>query len=77
MLSALFKLFLILGVAGAAGFLGQVFFDDSIAWLFALSVLAFSLWISYMNQVRLDVFVKGAGVSQLSGFGGAWAEIFF
>lgn len=77
MLSALFKLFLILGVAGAAGFLGQVFFDDSIAWLCALSVLAFSLWISYMNQVRLDVFVKGAGVSQLSGFGGAWAEIFF
>lgn len=77
MLSALFKLFLILGVAGAAGFLGQVFFDDSIAWLFALSVLAFSLWISYMNQVRLDVFVKGAGVSQLSGFGGAWGEIFF
>lgn len=77
MFTAFFKLILILGAAGAAGLLGQTFFDDTIAWLLAMGVMAFSLWIAYTNQVRLDIFVKGSGVSHLAGFGGAWAEIFF
>ena len=77
MFTALFKLLLILGVAGAAGLLGQTFFDDTIAWLLSITVITLSLWIAYTNQVRLDIFVKGSGVSHLSGFGGAWAEIFF
>ncbi len=77
MLAALLKLVLILAIAGAAGLIGQALFDDLIGWFFAIAVLAFSLLIAYINQVRLDIFVKGGGVSQLTGFGGAWVEIFF
>ena len=77
MLAALLKLTLILAIAGAAGLIGQALFDDLIGWFFAIAVLAFSLLIAYINQVRLDIFVKGGGVSQLTGFGGAWVEIFF
>ena len=77
MLAALLKLALILAVAGAAGLIGQALFDDLVGWFFASAVLAFSLLIAYINQVRLDIFVKGGGVSQLTGFGGAWSEILF
>jgi two-component system phosphate regulon sensor histidine kinase PhoR len=45
--------------------------------LIAFSILAYSLLSAYINQERLDVFAKGAGVSSLSGFGPAWSEIFF
>jgi two-component system phosphate regulon sensor histidine kinase PhoR len=45
--------------------------------LIALIILAYSLLSSYINQARLDVFVKGAGISSLTGFGAAWSEIFF
>jgi two-component system phosphate regulon sensor histidine kinase PhoR len=45
--------------------------------LIALLILAYSLLSSYINQARLDVFVKGAGISSLTGFGAAWSEIFF
>jgi two-component system phosphate regulon sensor histidine kinase PhoR len=50
---------------------------DLAGWLIALSILGYSLLSSYINQARLDVFAKGAGISSLSGFGAAWSEIFF
>ena len=77
MLSGFLRLIPILLLAGIAGLIGESFVGDELGWLFAVFIIVFSLFIAYVNQSRLDVFVKGAGISQLSGFGGAWAEIFF
>jgi two-component system phosphate regulon sensor histidine kinase PhoR len=64
-------------VAGIAGVIGRSLLGDLVGWLIALSILGYSLLSSYINQARLDVFAKGAGISSLSGFGAAWSEIFF
>lgn len=77
MLTAFFRLFLILLVAGIAGLVSKSLFGNVIGWLIALGILVFSLFIAFINQARLDIFVKGAGISSLSGFGGGWPEIFF
>ena len=77
MLSGFLRLIPILMLAGIAGVIGESFLRDELGWLLAVFIIVFSLFIAYVNQSRLDVFVKGAGISHLSGFGGAWAEIFF
>ncbi|CAN1521664.1 BaeS Signal transduction histidine kinase [Burkholderiaceae bacterium] len=77
MLTAFFRLLLILVVAGIAGLVGKSLLGGVVGWLIALAILVFSLFIAFINQSRLDTFVKGAGVSSLSGFGGGWPEIFF
>jgi len=64
-------------VAGIAGVIGRSLLGEIAGWLIAFSILAYSLLSAYINQERLDVFAKGAGVSSLSGFGPAWSEIFF
>jgi len=64
-------------VSGIAGVIGRSLLGDLAGWLIALSILGYSLLSSYINQARLDVFAKGAGISSLSGFGAAWSEIFF
>lgn len=77
MLSGFLRLIPILVLAGIAGLIGEAFLADELGWLLAVFIIVLSLFIAYVNQSRLDVFVKGAGISHLSGFGGAWAEIFF
>ena len=77
MLSGFLRLIPILLLAGVAGLIGESFLRDELGWLLAVFIIVFSLFIAYVNQSRLDAFVKGAGISHLSGFGGAWAEIFF
>ena len=77
MFYAIFRLITIFLVAGIAGVIGRSLLGDLVGWLIALSILGYSLLSSYINQARLDVFVKGAGISSLTGFGAAWSEIFF
>ena len=77
MFYAIFRLITMFLVAGIAGVTGRSLLGDVAGWLIALLILAYSLLSSYINQVRLDVFVKGAGISSLTGFGAAWSEIFF
>ncbi len=77
MLSAFLRLFLIAVLAGVAGLIGKSLLGKDLDWLIALAILGTALFIAYVNQSRLDIFVKGAGISHLKGFGGAWAEIFF
>lgn len=77
MLSGFLRLIPILVLAGIAGLIGEAFLADELGWLLAVFIIVLSLFIAYVNQSRLDVFVKGAGISHLSGFGGAWSEIFF
>lgn len=77
MFYAIFRLITMFLVAGIAGVIGRSLLGDLVGWLIALLILAYSLLSSYINQARLDVFVKGAGISSLTGFGAAWSEIFF
>lgn len=77
MLSGFLRLIPILVLAGIAGLIGEAFLADELGWLLAVFIIVLSLFIAYVNQSRLDVFVKGAGISHLFGFGGAWSEIFF
>ena len=77
MFYAIFRLITKFLVSGIAGVIGRSLLGDLAGWLIALSILAYSLLSSYINQARLDVFAKGAGISSLSGFGAAWSEIFF
>lgn len=77
MLTAFFRLLLTLVVAGIAGLVGKSLLGGVVGWLIALAILVFCLFIAFINQSRLDIFVKGAGISSLSGFGGGWPEIFF
>ena len=77
MFYAIFRLITMFLVAGIAGVIGRSLLGDLAGWLIALLILAYSLLSSYINQARLDVFAKGAGISSLSGFGAAWSEIFF
>ena len=77
MFYAIFRLITMFLVAGIAGVIGRSLLGEIAGWLIALSILAYSLLSAYINQERLDVFAKGAGVSSLSGFGPAWSEIFF
>ncbi|NDC21570.1 MAG: hypothetical protein EBZ56_08115, partial [Burkholderiaceae bacterium] len=64
-------------LAGIAGLIGESFLGDELGWLIALLIVVISLFIAYVNQSRLDVFVRGAGISHLFGFGSSWSEIFF
>jgi two-component system phosphate regulon sensor histidine kinase PhoR len=77
MLSGFLRLIPILVLAGIAGLIGESFVGDELGWLIALLIVVISLFIAFVNQSRLDVFVRGAGISHLSGFGGSWSEIFF
>ena len=77
MFYAIFRLITMFLVAGIAGVIGRSLLGEIAGWLNAFSILAYSLLSAYINQERLDVFAKGAGVSSLSGFGPAWSEIFF
>ena len=77
MFYAIFRLITMFLVAGITGVIGRSLLGDLAGWLIALLILAYSLLSSYINQARLDVFVKGAGISSLTGFGAAWSEIFF
>jgi two-component system phosphate regulon sensor histidine kinase PhoR len=77
MFYAIFRLITMFLVSGIAGVIGRSLLGDLAGWLIAFSILAYSLLSSYINQARLDVFAKGAGISSLSGFGAAWSEIFF
>ena len=77
MFYAIFRLITMFLVAGIAGVIGRSLLGDLAGWLIALLILAYSLLSSYINQARLDVFVKGTGISSLTGFGAAWSEIFF
>ena len=77
MFYATFRLITMFLVAGIAGVIGRSLLGEIAGWLIAFSILAYSLLSAYINQERLDVFAKGAGVSSLSGFGPAWSEIFF
>jgi len=77
MFYAIFRLITMFLVAGIAGVIGRSLLGGIAGWLIAFSILAYSLLSAYINQERLDVFAKGAGVSSLSGFGPAWSEIFF
>jgi len=77
MFYAIFRLITMFLVAGIAGVIGRSLLGDLAGWLIALSILGYSLLSSYINQARLDVFAKGAGIPSLSGFGAAWSEIFF
>ena len=75
MLSGFLRLIPILILAGIAGLIGESFVGDELGWLLAVFIILFSLFIAFVNQSRLDTFVKGAGISHLSGFGGAWAVL--
>ena len=77
MFYAIFRLITMFLVAGIAGVIGRSLLGDLAGWLIALLILAYSLLSSYINQARLDVFVKGTGISSLTGFGAAWSDIFF
>ena len=77
MFYAIFRLITMFLVAGIAGVIGRSLLGDLAGWLIALLILAYSLLSLYINQARLDVFVKGSGISSLTGFGAAWSEIFF
>ena len=77
MFYAFIRLITMFLVAGIAGVIGRALLGEIAGWLIAFSILAYSLLSAYINQERLDVFAKGAGVSSLSGFGAAWSEIFF
>jgi two-component system phosphate regulon sensor histidine kinase PhoR len=77
MFYAFIRLITMFLVAGIAGVIGRSLLGEIAGWLIAFSILAYSLLSAYINQERLDVFAKGAGVSSLSGFGAAWLEIFF
>lgn len=77
MFYAIFRLITMFLVAGIAGVIGRSLLGDLAGWLIALLILAYSLLSSYINQARLDIFVKGTGISSLTGFGAAWSEIFF
>ena len=77
MFYAIFRLITMFLVAGIAGVIGRSLLGEIAGWLIAFSILAYSLLSAYINQERLDVFAKGAGVSSLSGFGPAWSEILF
>ena len=77
MFYAIFRLITMFLVAGIAGVIGRSLLGEIAGWLIAFSILAYSLLSAYINQERLDVFAKGAGVSSLSSFGPVWSEIFF
>ncbi|NCX46131.1 MAG: phosphate regulon sensor histidine kinase PhoR [Burkholderiaceae bacterium] len=77
MLSGFLRLIPILMLASIAGLIGESFLGDELGWLIALLIVVISLFIAYVNQSRLDVFVRGAGISHLFGFGSSWSEIFF
>ena len=77
MFYSIFRLITMFLVAGIAGVIGRSLLGDLAGWLIAFLILAYSLLSAYINQERLDVFAKGAGVSSLSGFGPAWSAIFF
>ena len=77
MFYAFIRLITMFLVAGIAGVIGRSLLGEIAGWLIAFSILAYSLLSAYINQERLDVFAKGAGVSSLSGFGPVWSEIFF
>ena len=77
MFYAFIRLITMFLVAGIAGVIGRSLLGEIAGWLIAFSILAYSLLSAYINQERLDMFAKGAGVSSLSGFGPAWSEIFF
>ena len=77
MFYAIIRLITMFLVAGIAGVIGRSLLGEIAGWLIVFSILAYSLLSAYINQERLDVFAKGAGVSSLSGFGPAWSEIFF
>lgn len=77
MFYAIFRLITMFLVAGIAGVIGRSLLGEIAGWLIAFSILTYSLLSAYINQERLDLFAKGAGVSSLSGFGPAWSEIFF
>jgi len=77
MLYAIIRLITMFLVAGIAGVIGRSLLGEIAGWLIAFSILAYSLLSAYINQERLDVFAKGAGVSSLSSFGPVWSEIFF
>ena len=77
MFYAIFRLITIFLVAGIAGIIGRSLLGEIAGWLIALAILGYSLLSSYVNQSRLDIFVKGAGISSLSGFGSPWSETFF
>jgi two-component system phosphate regulon sensor histidine kinase PhoR len=77
MFYAIFRLITIFLVAGIAGVIGRSLLGEIAGWLIALAILGYSLLSSFINQSRLDVFVKGAGISSLSGFGSPWSETFF
>ena len=77
MFYAIFRLITIFLVAGIAGVIGRSLLGEIAGWLIGLAILGYSLLSSFINQSRLDVFVKGAGISSLSGFGSPWSETFF
>ena len=77
MFYAIIRLITMFLVAGIAGVIGRSLLGEIAGWLIAFSILAYSLLSAYINQERLDVFAKGAGVSSLSSFGPVWSEIFF
>ena len=77
MFYAIIRLITMFLVAGIAGVIGRSLLGEIAGWLIVFSILAYSLLSAYINQERLGVFAKGAGVSSLSGFGPAWSEIFF
>lgn len=77
MFYAIFRLITIFLVAGIAGVIGRSLLGEVAGWLIGLAILGYSLLSSFINQSRLDVFVKGAGISSLSGFGSPWSETFF
>ena len=77
MFYAFIRLITMFLVAGIAGVIGRSLLGEIAGWLIAFSILAYSLLSAYINQERLDVFAKGAGVSSLSSFGPVWSEIFF
>jgi len=77
MLYAIIRLITMFLVAGIAGVIGRSLLGEIAGWLIAFSILAYSLLSAYIDQERLDVFAKGAGVSSLSSFGPVWSEIFF
>jgi len=77
MFYAIFRLITIFLVAGIAGVIGRSLLGEIAGWVIGLAILGYSLLSSFINQSRLDVFVKGAGISSLSGFGSPWSETFF
>jgi two-component system phosphate regulon sensor histidine kinase PhoR len=64
-------------VAAVVGLLFGHFFGSNSGLVIALLIMALPLLFAYISLGRLDSYIKNAAIGDISGYKGAWGEIFF